>query len=126
MYQQQNSYGYQPQPQPQFSRPQYINFLKGRPVSSIEEVRATSVDFDGSISYFPDLANNKIYTKQVNLDGTATVLMYELKEIPVQENMVNEFITREEFEKTIAELMNRVATPTSAEAPAEPKPQYKF
>lgn len=126
MYQQQNSYGYQPQPQPQFSRPQYINFLKGRPVSSIEEVRATSVDFDGSISYFPDLANNKIYTKQVNLDGTATVLMYELKEIPVQENMVNEFITREEFEKTIAELMNRVVTPTSAETPAEPKPQYKF
>lgn len=126
MYQQQNSYGYQPQPQPQFSRPQYINFLKGRPVSSIEEVRATSVDFDGSISYFPDLANNKIYTKQVNLDGTATVLMYELKEIPVQKNMVNEFITREEFEKTIAELMNRVATPTSAETPAEPKPQYKF
>lgn len=126
MYQQQNSYGYQPQPQPQFSRPQYINFLKGRPVSSIEEVRATSVDFDGSISYFPDLANNKIYTKQVNLDGTATVLMYELKEIPVQENMVNEFITREEFEKTIAELMNRVATPTSVEAPTEPKPQYKF
>lgn len=126
MYQQQNSYGYQLQPQPQFSRPQYINFLKGRPVSSIEEVRATSVDFDGSISYFPDLANNKIYTKQVNLDGTATVLMYELKEIPVQENMVNDFITREEFEKTIAELMNRVATPTSVEAPAEPKPQYKF
>jgi hypothetical protein len=60
------------------------------------------------------------------LDGTATVLMYELKEIPVQENMVNEFITREEFEKTIAELMNRVATPTLAETPAEPKPQYKF
>jgi hypothetical protein len=84
------------------------------------------VDFDGSISYFPDLANNKIYTKQVNLDGTATVLMYELKEIPVQENMVNEFITREEFEKTIAELMNRVATPMPVEAPAEPKPQYKF
>jgi hypothetical protein len=60
------------------------------------------------------------------LDGTATVLMYELKEIPVQENMVNEFITREEFEKTIAELMNRVAIPTSVETPAEPKPQYKF
>lgn len=44
--------------------------LKGRPVSSLDEVRATSVDFDGSISFFPDLANKRIYTKQINLDGT--------------------------------------------------------
>jgi hypothetical protein len=38
-------------------------FLKGRLVSSIEEARATSIDFDGSIFYFPDLANKRIYTK---------------------------------------------------------------
>ena len=132
MYQQQNSYGYQPQLQPQFSRPQYINFLKGRPVSSIEEVRATSVDFDGSISYFPDIANNKIYTKQVNMDGTSTVLMYEMKEIPAQQEVNNDFITREEFEKAISELMNRVAvsapviTTTPDVAPAEPIPQFNF
>jgi len=37
--------------------------LKGRPVSSLEEVRAAAVDFDGTISFFPDLANGKIYTK---------------------------------------------------------------
>ena len=58
--------------------------LKGRPVSSLEEVRAASVDFDGSIFYFPDLANKKIYTKQIGLDGIAILNMYELKEIPVQ------------------------------------------
>ncbi len=132
MYQQQNSYGYQQQPQPQFPRPQYINFLKGRPVSSLEEVRAMSVDFDGSISYFPDIANNKIYTKQVNMDGTSTVLMYELKEIPTQESVNNDFITREEFERAISELMNRVAesTPvvptTPVVAPVEPAPHYTF
>lgn len=53
--------------------------IKGRPVSSIEEVKATSIDFDGSVFFFPDLANKKIYTKQINLDGTSTLNVYELK-----------------------------------------------
>lgn len=128
MYQQPN-YGYQQQPQ--ITRPQYINFLKGRPVSSLEEVRAMSVDFDGSISYFPDVANNRIYTKQVNMDGTSTVLMYELTEIPtVQENFVNDYITREEFENAIAQLKSAASAPvvtnTPASAPVEPVPQFKF
>jgi hypothetical protein len=51
-------------------------------VSSLEEARATSIDFDGSIFYFPDIANKCIYTKQINIDGTANLQMYELKEIP--------------------------------------------
>lgn len=128
MYQQPN-YGYQQQPQ--ITRPQYINFLKGRPVSSLEEVRAMSVDFDGSISYFPDVANNRIYTKQVNMDGTSTVLMYELAEIPtVQENFANDYITREEFENAIAQLKSAASAPvvtnTPASAPVEPVPQFKF
>lgn len=128
MYQQPN-YGYQQQPQ--ITRPQYINFLKGRPVSSLEEVRAMSVDFDGSISYFPDVANNRIYTKQVNMDGTSTVLMYELTEIPtVQESFANDYITREEFENAIAQLKSAVNAPvvtnTPASAPVEPVPQFKF
>ena len=54
----------QPPRQPSYS-------LKGRPVSSLEEARALSIDFDGSVFYFPDLANKKIYTKQINMDGTA-------------------------------------------------------
>jgi hypothetical protein len=73
--------------------------LKGRPVSSLDEARATSIDFDGSIFYFPDLANKRIYTKQVNADGTATLLMYEIAELPVgaPTDSAN-FITRQEFE----------------------------
>lgn len=47
--------------------------IKGRPVSSIEEARAISIDFDGSVFYFPDLANRRIYTKQINMDGTASL-----------------------------------------------------
>ena len=82
--------------------------LKGRPVSSLDEVRATSIDFDGSIFFFPDLANKRIYTKQINMDGTAVLNMYELKEIPAsQPNApIGDFITRQEFEEAIAAIKN--------------------
>lgn len=82
--------------------------LKGRPVSSLDEVRATSIDFDGSIFFFPDLANKRIYTKQINMDGTAVLNMYELKEIPAsQPNVpIGDFITRQEFEEAMATIKN--------------------
>lgn len=115
----------------QNSRPQYYenqfnnNFgLKGRQVSSIDEVKAMTIDFDGTIFYFPDLANNKIYIKQVNpMNGIAQMQVYELKEQPVPstppQNNSN-YITREEFEKAIAELRKISSTPivnaTEAEA----------
>lgn len=90
--------------------------LKGRPVSSLEEARALSIDFDGSIFFFPDLANKRIYTKQINLDGTASLNMYELTEVPV-EPTANEYITRQEFEKTLQQIQQSLAglQPQSAE-----------
>lgn len=97
--------------------------LKGRPVSSIDEARATSIDFDGSVFYFPDLANKCIYTKQINLDGTATLLMYELKEIPVTEQP--NFVTREEFENTIIQLKNLLNTAQSS-SQTNSKQEFKF
>jgi hypothetical protein len=82
--------------------------LKGRPVSSVEEARAASIDFDGSIFYFPDVANNCIYTKQINMDGSASLNVYELRKMPLQNMPVNidtaSFITRDEFEQVIARL----------------------
>ena len=97
--------------------------LKGRPVSSIDEARASSIDFDGTVFYFPDLANRCIYTKQINVDGTATLLMYELKEIPVPSQP--NFVTREEFENTIAQLQKLLATPQQSPA-TETKQEFKF
>lgn len=90
--------------------------LKGRPVSSLEEVKATGIDFDGSIFFFPDLANRKIYTKQINLDGTATLNMYELKEMP-KETQVNSnmFITRDEFNAALNEIKQSMAPPKPTE-----------
>jgi hypothetical protein len=65
-------------------------------------VRAASIDFDGSIFFFPDMANKKIYTKQINMDGTVALNMYELKEFPTEQPVVNSmYITREEFEQAI-------------------------
>ena len=101
-----NNY-YQPQQAATYQPPARSIGLKGRPVSSIDEARASSIDFDGSVFFFPDLANKCIYTKQINMDGTATLLMYELKEIPIQSQP--NFVTREEFENTITQIKNFLA-----------------
>ena len=96
--------------------------IKGRPVASIEEARASIIDFDGSIFYFPDLANKRIYTKQINMDGTALLNMYELKEIPVDTNSAGvQYVTREEFEAAINSLRQLgAAAPVQQSVPAEP------
>lgn len=99
--------------------------LRGRPVSSLEEARATSIDFDGSIFYFPDIANKCIYTKQINIDGTANLQMYELKEIPreikTEQIPIDQFVTKDEFNKVMAEirqsLMNNQNAPVAMEKP---------
>ena len=96
--------------------------LKGRPVSSIDEVRATSIDFDGSVFFFPDLANKRIYTKQINVDGTSTLNLYELKPIPV-EAPVSQYVTREEFETAFSQLQQKIAGSQVQNAPVQDKAQ---
>lgn len=54
------------------------NGLRGRAVTSIEEARAAQIDLDGTIFYFPSLAENKIYTKSVGLDGMPIFNVYSL------------------------------------------------
>ena len=114
---------YPPRQQQQQPQPQIPPFLKGRPVSSLEEVRAIPIDFDGSVFYFPDIANRRIYTKQINLDGTALINMYEFKPIPVaQESTTNTdaFVTREEFEETMSKIKEMFAAmPTQSPQPVQ-------
>ncbi len=117
-----NNY-YAPQPAYQ-QRPPISTQLKGRPVSSIEEAKASLVDFDGSVFYFPDLANKRIYTKQINLDGTSTLCLYELKELPAE--VPQSFVTREEFEATINQLKNLLTQPVAQPAAAAPKEEFNF
>ena len=127
--------GYKPAPQyPQW--PQATPQLpQVRPVSSIEEVRACPIDFDGSVFYFADVANKRIYTKQINLDGTASINLYELKAIPTaDQNMDATYITRQEFDtvinqlkdmysKLIAPIEGRVEESQTA---AQPKSTFTF
>lgn len=112
---------YLPQQRMQYVEQPQIG-IKGRPVSSIEEVKATSIDFDGSVFFFPDLANKKIYTKQINLDGTSTLNVYELKNTPV-ETVINpsQYITREEFETALAQLKEKIAPPQETTQQSKPK-----
>lgn len=104
--------------------------LKGRPVSSLDEVRATAVDFDGSISYFPSLANDTIYTKQINLDGTSSIKIYELVETPSAQAAafpaMNNLVTKEEFSKTINSLLQEIAQLKEEKEQNQEKPQQEF
>lgn len=124
----QNPYGYytntqQQTPQNYYTRsammPTQQMMLKGRPVSSVEEVKATPIDFDGSIFIFPDIANKRIYTKQVGMDGSAILQLYELKEIPFSDPMAAtsvDFVTRQEFDEVISQL-KQVLLPLTESVP---------
>lgn len=100
---------YTPYPQqPQYNRPAQYQWSampnpQVRPVSSVEEVKASPIDFDGSIFYFPDIANKKIYTKSINLDGTVAINVYELKALTDQ-SMISSYVTRQEFDNTINKI----------------------
>lgn len=96
-------------PRPNILPPQSFGGLKGHPVSSLEEVKASSIDFDGSIFYFPDIANKRIYTKTVGMDGVALLNMYELKPLPT-EPIEGDFITRTEFDQALARISELLAT----------------
>lgn len=103
-----NPYGNRPiqmEPQP-IQGPTYVapsvNYIKGRPVVSIEEARASQIDLDGSMYVFTDIGNKKIYTKQINLDGTATLNTYVLVEEDVA--AAPEYVTKSEFNQALTQI----------------------
>ena len=138
MYQNYNYYPQQTQTQATYQPPQYRQApftpgLKGRLVASVEEARAAAIDFDGSIFYFPDLANKRIYTKQINIDGTATLCLYELKEFPNENTIssnctipLDKFVTREEFERVLAEIRQKQDPNLAMPAAAQKKEVLPF
>lgn len=88
------------------------NLLKGRPVTSLEEARAAQIDFDGSVFFFPDIANGKIYTKQINLDGTATLKEYKTEVVPVakdEQQNDNDYLEKiKDLQEQIDEIKKRI------------------
>lgn len=105
--------------------------LKGRPVASFDEVRATTIDFDGSVFIFPDFANKKIYTKQISMDGTPSYNCYELAAFPAQNaSEPGNFVTRDEFNQTLSQIKEAMArlaaTNPAPETTKSAEPQFTF
>ena len=94
------------------NQPQQTQFLKGRPVSSVEEARASMIDLDGTMFIFTDIANNKIYTKQVLLDGTAELKTYVLEEQKqpnvTQQKQSVEYVTKQNFDEIINDIKTSI------------------
>ena len=100
-----------PQPYRNFDQQPQTFSLKGRPVASVEEARASMIDLDGSVFYFPSMANNCIYTKQINLDGTSSLKTYQLVETPPPQTFpssTSDFVTKEEFNNKISEILEQM------------------
>lgn len=92
---------------------QQMQFLKGRPVSSMEEAKASMIDMDGSLFVFTDVANEMIYTKQILMDGSADFSCYKKVEMPKQQqnqpqNLSSDFVPRKDFEDSINILVNKI------------------
>lgn len=100
-------------------------FLKCRPVASKDQARACQIDLDGSLWVFTDIGNGKIYTKQINNDGTATFNTYILTK---DENIYNstDYVTKEQFQKTIEALMINIKAINSQNKQAVPKEELAF
>ena len=128
-----NNYYQQPQipvQQPRIAVPTpQFGSLRGHPVSSLEEVKATSIEFDGSIFYFPDIANKRIYTKTVDNSGIAQLNMYELKPLPANTSN-GDFVTRQEFESAMTKIagllsQKQATVPLTPNQTTQESPQQK-
>ena len=83
--------------------------IKGRPVSSYDEAKASMIDLDGSLFVFPDVANKKIYTKQILLDGSAELKVYNLSNNTDDKEKVScEYVLRSDFEEAIELLKDQI------------------
>lgn len=108
-----------PAPQTTSFVPQ-LNYIKGRPVVSIDEARASQIDLDGSLYVFPDLGNKKIYTKQINMDGTATFNVFELA-APAPEAPVPVYVTKTELDEILNQFKEQLLAPKTPQPSAAPK-----
>ena len=112
-------------PQQQYSAPimmPQVNYIKGRPVVSIDEARASQIDLDGSLYVFPDLGNKKIYTKQINMDGTASFNVFELS-APSEEAPAPIYVTKDELDEILASFKANLVQEKPQEA--RPAPTVK-
>lgn len=86
------------EPQPIIPKPMGLN---GKVVDSIDTVKGMDINLDGSVSYFPLADGTKIITKQLNMDGSSKMVVYE----QVKENIKEvKYITSDELDKAIKKI----------------------
>lgn len=86
------------EPQPIIPKPMGLN---GKVVDSVDTVKGMDINLDGSVSYFPLADGSKIVTKQLNVDGTSKIVVYE----QVKENIKEvKYITSDELDKAIKKI----------------------
>ena len=105
-------------PMPQMQQTSQAQYIKGRPVSSFDEAKAVAIDWDGSIFVFTDVANKRIYTKQIMLDGTAELKTYVLEEAAPSASVTTDtqvttstngdYVLRSDFELQIKALKDTI------------------
>lgn len=75
--------------------------LNGKVVDSVDTVKGMDINLDGSVSYFPLADGTKIITKQLNMDGSSKMVVYE----QVKENIKEvKYITSDELDKAIKKI----------------------
>ena len=84
--------------------PQYNqSVLQGKSVDSIDVVKATDVNLDGSVCYFPLIDGSAIITKQLQQDGTSKITIY--KPIQEEENVQQpKYVTESDLKKEIGKI----------------------
>ena len=90
-----------------------MQVLKGRPVSSYDEAKASMIDLDGTLFVFTDIANHCIYTKQILLDGSAELKTYVLQEQKQNETKQSReanagYVLKKDFDRTVKELHKQI------------------
>lgn len=89
-------------------QPQKTAMVKCRAVTSYDEAKASMIDLDGSVNVFTDIGNKKIYTKQINLDGTATLNTYILQENEPDPAKETCYVKQEELETVCQNLSQQI------------------
>lgn len=88
--------------------------IKGRYASSLDEVRAAQIDFDGSKTYFVCPAINTIYAKSIDMNGNSLIEAYVLDRGDAKNSSMDDKLN--DLDSRIRVLEELVTAPTQAVA----------
>lgn len=86
--------------------------IKGRYASSLDEVRAAQIDFDGSKTYFVCPAINTIYAKSIDINGNSLIEAYVLDKGEAKNNPLDDKLN--DLDSRIKVLEELITAPSQA------------